>query len=907
VLSWKVWVVVEGLAGTGKTRVLESVIAEAIRLDIAVAAARAADVDRMTPLATLLRALQGQVPRLCASIAEETESDALRRVNRVRATLVHQACEGPLLVMIDDAHLADEFTALALRVLVPALADTPVLWVLARRPSMVRSTTRMAQITIDWLIGEGVRRVPLGPLDNAAVTELCTRVLDAPPDGTVLRLASRCEGNPFLLCALLTALRKAGQLTVLDGQAIVRDTELPSDFLSAVRRRLADLSERVRRLLDAGSVFGRPFTLHEAAGLLGCAAVDLVPATIDAIDCGSLVDHGDEFTFQHELVREALYASIPGPVRSALHREAATVVQQEGRSVVEVAEHLMLCGYPGTDRAKKVLREAAARIAPTAPGAAADLTLRTLELSDSADPGHPWLVADAVRLLATAGRIEPATQLGKQALRSGLDASCEAALLIGLSEALKHAGRNNAVIDYTGRALKLKAVPDAARAQLLAIRAHGLLDTIDLAAAESAGAEAVKVGARSGQHAAVVFGIVACSVASRTRGELDMAIQQAREAVRTADSARGEAAHRHPRLWLGRALAAADQFAEADATYEMGQREADQLGTAWSQPLWHYYRAELRMAAGRLDDAAAEAETGVRIGIQLGARALIVPLLSLLGQVAIHRAELEQAREYLQRAEALRNEGIRVAPEDRAWRVALLSDAMGQRRAALEALTEIYEGFPRRLPILTQDSLAAAQLVRIAQRAGDEARARAAAAASRLLAERNPAVPSLAGAAAHAEGLVRGDLTAMRYAVEAYRTSPRLLALASVLEDSARIERAAGRRTEAIALYRFALEHYRSCGARRDLARVTKRLKRLGARRALTMDAPVTGPWDTLTESELRVVRLVARGLTNREVALRLSLSPHTVDSHLRHTFTKLGVKSRVELTRQVLRHDHGD
>jgi DNA-binding CsgD family transcriptional regulator len=75
----------------------------------------------------------------------------------------------------------------------------------------------------------------------------------------------------------------------------------------------------------------------------------------------------------------------------------------------------------------------------------------------------------------------------------------------------------------------------------------------------------------------------------------------------------------------------------------------------------------------------------------------------------------------------------------------------------------------------------------------------------------------------------------------------------------------------------------------------------------LTADAPVSGPWDTLTESELRVVRLVARGLTNRETASRLFLSPHTVDSHLRHSFTKLGVNSRVELTRQVLVHDRND
>jgi ATP/maltotriose-dependent transcriptional regulator MalT len=899
--------VVEGLAGMGKTRLLESLVAETARLDIAVAAGQATELDRWTPLATLVRALRSQAPQLCASILKGAESRGLWWVDQVRAALEDQARDCPLLVLLDDVHLADELTVMALRILIPALSCAPVLWVLARRPGPVRGTAQTAQTAIDWLIGEGARRVPLGPLDDAAVAELCARALDATPDRTLLTLATRCEGNPFLLWELFTALRRTGQLAVGDGLATVVDTELPSDFLSAARRQLAGLSVQVRRLLEAGAVLGRPFTLHEAAGLLGCAAVDLVPAAVDAVDCGTLVDRGDELTFQQEVIREALYVSLSGPVRSALHREAATVLQQEGRSVVEVAEHLVLCGHPGTNRAKQLLWAAVEQLAPTAPGAAADLTLRTLELCDLADPDYPWLVADAVRLLAAAGRIEPAKQLGEQALRSGLDASCEAALLIGLSEALKHAGRNSAVIDYTGRALAREGVPDAAQARLLAIRAHGLLGAMDLAAAECAGAEAAEVGARSEQPAAVVFGLVACSVASRVRGALGEAIEQAREAVRTADAAGGEAAQRHPRLWLGRALVAADQFTEAEAVYEMGKREADQLGTAWSQPLWHYYRAELRMAEGRLDRTIAVAKPGVQICDQLGAQALIVPLLSLLGQVAIHREELAQAREYLERAQALQAQGIEVWPESRVWLAALLADAMGQPGAALDVLAEIYDGFPSRLQILTEEPAAGAQLVRIALRAGSEAHARAAASSSQLLAERNPTVPSLTGAAAHAQGVLRGDLAALRYAVHAYRASPRLLARASALEDAARAERAAGQRGAAVDLLRTALEHYQSCGARRDAARVTMRLNRLGARRALTKDAPVSGPWDTLTEAELRVVRLVAQGLTNREVASQLSLSPHTVDSHLRHTFTKLGVNSRVELTRQVLTHDRGD
>ncbi len=64
--------------------------------------------------------------------------------------------------------------------------------------------------------------------------------------------------------------------------------------------------------------------------------------------------------------------------------------------------------------------------------------------------------------------------------------------------------------------------------------------------------------------------------------------------------------------------------------------------------------------------------------------------------------------------------------------------------------------------------------------------------------------------------------------------------------------------------------------------------------------------WDSLTRSELRVARLVAEGLTNRAVARQLGISPHTVDTHLRHAFTKLDIGCRVALTRYVLTHDTG-
>ena len=74
------------------------------------------------------------------------------------------------------------------------------------------------------------------------------------------------------------------------------------------------------------------------------------------------------------------------------------------------------------------------------------------------------------------------------------------------------------------------------------------------------------------------------------------------------------------------------------------------------------------------------------------------------------------------------------------------------------------------------------------------------------------------------------------------------------------------------------------------------RLRRLGVRRRVQPpQAPSTG-WAALTRAELEVARLVAQGKTNREIADHLFVSPHTVNTHLRHIFAKMGVKSRVQL-----------
>jgi DNA-binding CsgD family transcriptional regulator len=74
-------------------------------------------------------------------------------------------------------------------------------------------------------------------------------------------------------------------------------------------------------------------------------------------------------------------------------------------------------------------------------------------------------------------------------------------------------------------------------------------------------------------------------------------------------------------------------------------------------------------------------------------------------------------------------------------------------------------------------------------------------------------------------------------------------------------------------------------------------LRRRGERKR-----PSTG-WESLTPTELDVVRLVAEGIPNKEIAARLFVSPRTVQSHLRHIYNKLGLTSRVQLAREAARH----
>jgi DNA-binding CsgD family transcriptional regulator len=275
-----------------------------------------------------------------------------------------------------------------------------------------------------------------------------------------------------------------------------------------------------------------------------------------------------------------------------------------------------------------------------------------------------------------------------------------------------------------------------------------------------------------------------------------------------------------------------------------------------------------------------------------------------LGRIALHTGDQRQRDLTAAVAKVMLRSGVPGVERQAAWLLALQAQAGGDPAQALRWLTAL--GEKERLsifPLFLLDPTDDPQMVRIAMAGGDRELAESATAAAERRAEINPGASAVVASAAHARGLLTGDRDLLSQAVTILEAGQRRLAFASAVEDLGVAEGRAGHTREAIAALDRALAIHAACGARWDLARVRRRLRRLGVRRRLASERRPIHGWAAMTDSELAVVRLVVDGLTNKEVAERLYISPHTVSGHLRHAFEKLGITSRVALTRIATEH----
>ena len=136
-------------------------------------------------------------------------------------------------------------------------------------------------------------------------------------------------------------------------------------------------------------------------------------------------------------------------------------------------------------------------------------------------------------------------------------------------------------------------------------------------------------------------------------------------------------------------------------------------------------------------------------------------------------------------------------------------------------------------------------------------------------------------------------------------SSSRPLLYAAAAEDAGGELARTDHPDKAIHQLNAAFDTYLHHEALADARRVGRALRRLGVHRRIVSQPRAKTGWDSLTDSELKVVNLIAQGVTNQSVATQLHLSPHTVKAHLHNAFAKLGINSRVELSQLMRGRDH--
>ncbi len=891
-----------GEPGIGKTRLLAESQAKLVEDGFALRRGRAEELGVLRPLGPVIDALELQIPEP----AEESEGGAevwhYRTLQLALAAVETMTRAAPLLLVLDDIQWADATTLGFLRALGPRLAGRPLALLAAHR-----AVPRDPQFNaaIDAVVEVGALQIELGPLPDPAVRDLAQMILNAAPGEELMQWARGAGGNPLYITELLRSAAEAGRLAIVADQAVLTQEPLPRALSVLLERRVTALGPETVDVLNVGAVLGDGFLPHVLAGLMAKTTASLQPAIQEALAAGVLHMREDRLIFRHDLVREAVYRRIPAPVRCSLHLEAARTLLAAEAPAGIVAAHLL---RSGEDPAiVPLLRLTAEQLAHTAPGPAADLLDRALELMG---PGHAESAGTSValvRLLAWAGRPEEAAVRADTALASGIDGGAEARLRVGLAEAMIFRGLPHGVLVQLERARRLPALTDAQLAPLLAAAAHARLFTGELDEVEGDATAAISTADRVGDQASACFAQLARVIRFRNAGRLDQSLAAGEDAVRRADNGPMEARQRHPRLFLAPTLFALGRVEEADDAYLKGRAAAEALGSVWALPVYAAFRAINLRWWGHWEEALAEAEAAVQLGDELGQPNVTPLACAVLIDIHAHRNELVSAERYLRLGESLIQSGVKWTAQFFVWGAASYADARGDSQAAAARLVAggLEAGV---LGLLTMESGPAPQMVRILLAAGERTRAQQVGLAAERVAAMNPQVVSLRAGALHCRGLLEDDAAKLAQSAEAFASTPFLPALAAACEDAGTAAARIDERPRAEALLRRAHDLQTGFEAGRDVARVEGHLRAFGfSRRGGRKRSRGDSGWESLTPAELRIAQLVAEGLSNPQIAGRLYISRYTVESHLKHVFNKLRITSRVELATLAVRNQNED
>jgi DNA-binding CsgD family transcriptional regulator/tetratricopeptide (TPR) repeat protein len=889
--------VLEGLAGIGKTAIWNEAVTAARVNGVVACTCRCTESDAawaFAGLGDLLDGLSSDATKDLPEIQQRALAGALLtsdvpagapgdRVVAVAVLGVLRALarSAPLLLAVDDIQWLDPSSRKVLSFALRRLRDEPVRLLASCR------TGPLPEVVAEADLGLPGERLIVGAASVGTLQRIVqTRLGQSLSRPTLIRLHRATGGNPMMFLEMARALQRRDREPAAD-----EPLPVPADLRLLVTERLRGLSPQTRQLLLVTAALAQPTV--SGVALATDDAEDYRRALAEALDAGVLELEGQRLRFAHPLIASIPYEDLTSDARRRLHERLA-------RTVTDPEQHARHAALGAAEASASVAAalDVAARHARGrgSLGRAAELAELAMTTTPVADQGdllrRTVAVAEYLFLLGDAARARTVVTTGLQAAAPGPDrvpglllqatiASSEqgdAAVARWCTQALAEAGEDPLLLARC-HATFAETSPSGAEADLAhAQSAVELLQGIDsppLDLLSNALANLALHGCRLGRGLAVTT--------------LERAVALQAQGMLPAVGDRADMA-------LGIFLKVVDRFEDSRSWLHAMRTCADDEGDDRSMPNILGHLAILECWAGNYQLALKYAAQGRDHAARIGCRAPMpasahVLTLAHLGRLAEARdlAEgdlaLDEALGY-DSAVALHNRGLGfselAAGNPRAAAAHFL------RAVAISREIGIDEPAIMRLHPDAVTALVAVGNIEAAERLTAELDAST---------ESNhlPWSTAMAGRCHGTLHAAAGDMPAAVDALErALADHERLpmpfeeartrLLLGTVL-------RRAGRRSDARVELQAALAVFTLLGTPVQAEQARTELAGIGGK---------PGSAGDLTAMEQRIITLVGAGQTSREVASALFLSVRTVDSHLGHVYRKLGLRSRTELARWV-------
>jgi DNA-binding NarL/FixJ family response regulator len=909
-------VAVEGPAGTGKSRLLAVAGDLARKAGAQVLGATASDFERDFPFGVAIQLLeprwttadphdrkallQGAARHAAVLLDDQADPGALApndlaylRIHGLFWLVCNLALErsgAPLVMLIDDVHWADKPSLRFLAYLAARIADVPVLIVLALRPG---EATEDSQALLALHDDRASTVLPLRPLTSAGVEALVRVEFPDADDDFCHACAQVTKGNPFLVVELLAQVRANGN-PPNGSTAALLSRITPETVLHAVVARLGRMPPAAGALATAAAILGEGTSLRHAA-LLAEVDLESAPKAADLLAGVHMLRAGAPLSFEHPLIASAILASMPPLARGAAHLRAAAILRDERAPAELVAAHLASSPPGGDASVVEFLRDAARHAVATG---SPETAVRHLEraLAEPPEPDtRPSVVGELAEAEALAGVAHAVERLA-EAIDLTTDRERRAELTLALGRSLYAQERFGDAATAFDSGLGQDRPDDGLAAELeaLYISAGSLASTRSEAAlARSRNLSGrIQEPLRAEQLAALAHIAARSSNDGRPRSEVrDLADSAWRDgAMLKADPSSG------PVLpLLTAALLFVDELERGieicESAFARGLAQDSPRLTATA----NYCRAFLLCEQGRIPEATADAQAADSGG--LAGRQFYLPSISAaLAFCCLQRGLLAEADAML--TDVADPETRRSL--DYPWSLELRAKLrLAQQRPedALRDATEAGRYLKAAFPSSASCAVPWRSTCALAWLAlGDSPRAKDSAEAELAIALRVDATRLVIRDMRVLALAQRGDqgIELLRTATDlGSRTPPRLEQLEALVDLGGALRRA-NQRAEARGPLQKAITLSHELGAVAVLQRAQTELAATGARpRHLLLRGT-----EALTPRERRVAELAAQGLTTRQMAQVLFVTPKTIEYHIRHIYEKLDVRSRTDLAR---------